>query len=344
MLARPVAALLWTVLAVLVCRGATAEAPLWMCPGGVTASANNSLMTLLPATRTMFLRAEAKSGTTWLQLVVTQLLLELCEAYNNFTDGGFACEASCLVRPHEKITCTSGSQHNPPIPGECALRGADACRHVIIRLTDNRHDGTSDTASTATPAVVGLARGQTSVLRVEFEQKHEVPFISDADHPNHTPVLRGVPDWLEVCVVAGFLNCTPPVTSLRADLELNDTQVHDVFAGLGVFSAVDLLRLQQRRHVSPGGRAAGLITILRDPRSVTSSAAHFNPGAYLFGLAEAAHPKHVSEFVQGSINMTTAWTQFRAYWFRTLNASGMVPVFSTFYEVRTVRVEQLDTS
>lgn len=280
------------------------------CPG-----VNPSVVPPLPISRRYKLRAEAKSGTTWFQKLLFDVLLEICDTYDQRVEG-ITCEALCTAM-NRRIDQPCGKR-------ECPLRNLSFCRQVIVRMNDSR-------------ALAPDQKPLTRTIEVDVGDKHVVPFIQSDDHPNRTPVKRGLPSWLEECILRNEYACVPPLSSLKTDLGLSPNQTRQVLSDGGVYFPVDMEwshardRLTAKKRVP--GKAAGILTIFRDPRSVAVSAAHYAPGMNLFGAREYNERQHVNEFVRGTINMTSGWIQFRRHWFSLINTSGVVPVFSTFYEV-----------
>jgi len=265
-------------------------------------------VTSLPANRTLHLRAEAKSGTTWYQQLVFQLLTETCAVYDAAVDG-IQCHAVCVA---DKLSTCPQSAH------ECPIAEASKCRTLRTHFTDSRNP--------QLPLV--------SHVTVLTANKHAIPFIRSEDHPNKTPVLRGLPKWLETCIVDGHQSCTPPTSALDLFAGLSESQTKNALAKLYPQQMLSRtsIRSNARKKSTPAQEGQGILSIHRDPRSVTTSAAHYNPGLNLFGPDDFKSPEAVNTFVQATINMTTGWTQFRRHWFTGLNEAGVVPVFQTFYE------------
>jgi hypothetical protein len=282
----------------------TGAAPALRCPGGlVEATQVPPLLT----SRFYKLRAEPKTGTTWLQKVTFGLLLELCDLYGLIE--GLRCEAMCtLPNPHVDPTCTKT---------ECPLHNVTFCRRVLVQLNDTR--GPDDAA-------------RTTVIEVTVQDKHVVPFIIHSDHPNKTPVKRGLPQWLADCVEQHNTSCIPPASSLDSDLGLDNNQTQELLRQAGLLSAHGP---HGDSAPQPIDKPPGLITVARDPRAVSVSASQYQPGMNMFGKLFKKQ-QNVDDFVLSVINMTTGWTQFRHFLFSRLSQSGALPVFSTFYEVRGV--------
>lgn len=290
------------------------------CPGstegGVAGAARSSSASLqLPETRTYHLRAEAKSGTTWLQVMVFQMLDSICSVYNDNVEG-ITCRSVCEA--DRENTCENHRL-------QCPYQSTTVCRTLRITFTDERGEGEPEKRS----------------LRVMTGSKHAIPFLSASEHPNKTPVLRGVPDWLEHCILNGEFKCLPPTAVLSAPFGMDTSAAAELLQPLysKSSSSHQPLKIVHTATAERGGHAEdkdigpqGIITIARDPRSVTTSAAHYVPGVNLFGHSSFNEPESINTFVQGTVNMTTAWTQFRSFWFGALNDQLGVPVFQTFYE------------
>ena len=273
------------------------------CPSGADAAG----AVQLPETRTYHLRAEAKSGTTWLQVMVFQMLDSICSVYNDNVEG-VSCRSVCEADRED--TCENHRL-------QCPYQSTTICRTLRVTFTDERGGGEPEKRS----------------VRVMTGSKHAIPFVSASEHPNKTPVLRGVPDWLEDCILNGEFKCLPPNAALNAPFGMNTSAAADLLQPLYSKSTrpLKIVRIATAEGHAEDIGPQGIITIARDPRSVTTSAAHYVPGVNLFGHATFNEPESVNTFVQGTINMTTAWTQFRSFWFGALNDQGL-PVFQTFYE------------
>jgi hypothetical protein len=289
----------------------TGAAPVLHCPGGLVEATK---VPALLAPRFYKLRAEPKTGTTWLQKVTFSLLLELCDLYGLID--GLSCEAVC-TSTNRKIDPSCTAQ-------ECPLHNVTFCRRVLLQLNDTR--GPDDAA-------------RSTVIEVSVGDKHVVPFISNDDHPNKTPVKRGLPDWLAQCMEHNEPACIPPASSIHADCGLDENQTHELLRRAGLlsaqFDAPGADELNGYGVPEPIDRPVGFITVARDPRAVSVSASQYTPGMNMFGrLFKQQHS--IDDFVLSVINMTTGWTQFRHFWFSRLGQNGALPVFSTFYEVRCV--------
>jgi hypothetical protein len=266
------------------------------CPG---AAANAHGQVQLPANRTYHLMAEAKTGTTWFQQLAFQLVDETCRLYDRSV-AGVTCTCTCLA---DKNGMCGGAD-------ECPYTEARYCRTISATFTERKGG--------ATPVVRHIL--------VETSAKHTIPFITLADHPNKTPVLLGTPPWLEECILAGNFECRPPSHQLVASLGYTSEQAQDILAPL----YPDLSAFKLHRLI-PGARPdvtepQAVLTIFRDPRSVAVSAAHYAPGVNLFGHQGFERTGTIDTFVDAVMNMTTAWTQFRRYWFDKLDEEGIIPL------------------
>ena len=265
--------------------------------------------TPLPQNRTYNLRAEAKSGTTWFQQMIFEFLNEMCDVYDAIPN--FSCRAVCEAESSKDVC--------PDERRFCPFAAATSCRTLRTTFFDKR--------SPDEPVV--------RHIRVLTANKHAIPFLSSMDHPNKTPVLKGTPEWLQHCVDEGNFNCVPPMTSLSIPLGLTLQQAREALAPVypdAGDAGVRFRFVNSATVPTTEAEPQALLTIFRDPRSVTTSAAHYSPGANLFGVSVFSTSESVNTFVRGTINMTTAWTQFRSFWFDKLHDVGALPMYKTFYE------------
>ena len=264
----------------------------------------------IPPSRVYQLTAEAKSGTTWIQVQLTEFLAKICKVYDGLD--GFECVPSC------QKTGSKSSKKNA-VKAASHLSVSNTCRQLKVKFKDKR---------IASAPV-------TSEIHIETNDKHLVPLIPPYEHPNETPVFPQLPDWLQRCVqTRNNKNCWPSFDRL-ADTEY--------LGNFGIFLEKVVhynLTLMQARKAFPAWLAdpekyfsdvqsSAYFTIIRDPRSVAVSAANFVPGHQLMG--EDYHSRErVNEFVVGIINATTAWTEFRKRWLNLLSL-GM-PIHAFYYE------------
>jgi hypothetical protein len=287
-------------------RGASAESPLpglsavpLKCPRSMGTDANNSLRTL-PRPMTLRLSAEPKSGTTWVTLMVANLLVEICSLYDTGVEG-FRCSHSCYENNTANDNATWVDHAN-----------YGDCRTIFFTFTQQ-------------------LRGETvaSVIVLQTRYKHVIPFIATTEglgHPNGTP-LAPIPQWLHDCLVNGVIHCTPPDYALAEDGECDADQNAAMLEAIRLARESDGLvsASQLTRRPAP---TVGWFSIIRDPRSVLVSAGNYVPGLMVYGTKTNVN---LNEFTVDFINTTTAWTQFRYHWLRNM-VGALFPTFLFFYE------------
>ena len=261
----------------------------------------------IPPSRLYRLSAEPKSGTTWLQVTLMELMERSCDLYNRTAN--FRCFAECLYPRSDAGPETEDNE----------LSASNTCRIIEYRYYDDRN---------------GADNSQQSRIVLDSSDKHIVPYISTSDHPNETPIFHLLPGWLRNCVDNGIRDCRPALQHMRSSSDLEDFGpiLEDAITNNRTLSEV--LKLNEAAFADvdmsfPSLRRTGYYTIVRDPRSVVVSAANYNPGKKLFGI-HYQDRDNVNEYAVSAINTTTTWTQFRHSWFKLLGLA--IPIHTFYYD------------
>ena len=267
------------------------------------------------------LKAEAKSGSTWVGNLVKDLLLSVCLDINRF--GG----KQCVFFPNEKwypagrvswiewtrtVECQANYCSMQRQPGEYEKRLCNASQY-----------------------------DRNFIMFIEGH-KHTIPFVSHHEHPNVTPFHLPIPPWLKACVrhrqrTGKPFECwpsrdglvamtkallqqmyTPVATTTHAKFEKHCTRSPNEVGATATdlaaarVEALDPSLLAQWTHADrvfrkslhssqapafanatttrefpavsfPIPESLQFLSLLRDPRAVALSAASYTPGKLLFG-------------------------------------------------------------
>jgi len=272
---------------------------------------------------TVRLKAEAKSGSTWVGNLVKDILQGLCLQINAH------CPGSCTVFVDERWY-PSGR---------------------VSWITWRRGCDTNEALNHSDSNFITFIEGH----------KHVIPYIPQTHHPNMSPFHTKLPGWLQGCVARSEFKCWPSRDSmvrLAANMlreqrlwqsGRDPTSAEFVQARITALDPALLRQWELATNTSappmatqaqhgtsyrpiPRPRSVRFLSLLRDPRAIAMSAAKYTPGRILFGVPRrqefgvesdsaqnqrnrlALRDDQVADFAVGFMNVSAAWTMFRHFW------------------------------
>ena len=264
----------------------------------------------IPVSRHFTLTAEPKSGTTWIAVVVTQLVADICNAYDSSIEG-----VTC------RIACDSNTTADV-----LDVSSYSKCRTLSMHFRDYR----KSLAKTHTSGSRSFGRDvvdfEKSSVHIYTHRKHQIPFLSAIEgvgHANDTPMAH-LPHWLQKCVLDRNYHCIPPGYALKKQSNVAEKVQDDIQKVIE-----DFIKTGNTTVCKSCKKTASnaYFNIIRDPRSVVVSAAHYAAGLKVYGSKQKVN---VNEFAVDFIDATSAWTQFRYHWLKNVIGAA-VPVHQVFY-------------
>lgn len=309
----------------------------------------NTAPTQLFEFQSFYLRGEAKTGTTWLQRMVVELMSQSCIAINDnlVADLPFSCSfekrrrsAQLIWFTHDNLTRVinfiAEAKHTIPFIGihtdhpnetpalnfkmppwlkKCIIRGETRCFPDFRRLQWHRTRNALALSREDITAVQDLLRNSSRQMPASFAPSPSPG--GDAASPfsrlgDDTDGARGGGR-----TGGGGGDASGPGTEggSRSGSDCGgDARSAEATSGR------EQTKLINKVH---------FLSLMRDPRSVLVSAANFRPGVILFGKNATLDRSKVSAFVQAQANMTVSWMQFRRHWLKLLHP--IFPNHEVFY-------------